>query len=671
MPLRLRPAKVGDGLRGGDTGRSRPLDPVLGGPPWGCMHACGQGLLGGPPFEQSTEREESGPLDGCLPRLEALSRVVFVPVSSVSEFRKGGRQTFPPLFCHHFFPADEKIIGFDSVLIKLFFIPTTFELYVHLDAVVSPKAQSPKAVKNNLMHALLKQVPFPGEACATPLSFEKKIRESAKFRPPGRVRSQIVLQPSSGSSNSSSFGRQLLQIRECVFSATESGKEFAALHRRVEWFLHWFIESASPIHPDPQWLVLLPYLCSVPAGAPEAPSEWGLLTEAKERVREMRSRAEPLGCLLGAPLTADKDGGEGGPYSAGGRERQETGGTYELAGLVTLYTFYGLSGYRRRLSQCLVFPHVQSKGIGMLTLEFVYHQIILDPQVIEFTVEDPATSFSQLRDVVCLKVALDLGIVTPRMLYPPPEEAASGAAASDVASSSPQPANKDPAAAAPSPAAASAAAAAPHSAAPGMPCAECLRRLLKETKLEATRLSEILALAAVLPADAPPPLVDLPAFSSRRDWRHSESVVKPDDGLQQQQQQQQQQQEQQQQQQQGDDASGPSRPSPARRAAAAAAAAAGGSGGSFSDSAACAAVRLRVKRRLKRENYDVLSDLPLQQQKAELDKKWGEAYAKYFRTIIKLRRLIAQSLPPPPAQQEEEVKGGRLRKRQRRCSTSS
>ena len=115
--------------------------------------------------------------DGLLPRLDALPRVFFVPVSSVSDFRAGGLHSFSPLFCHHFFPADEKILGFDTVCIKFYFTPTTFEVYVHLDGVVSSKAQNPKSIRNNLLHALLKQVPFPGDVCHTAEEFEQKIKE--------------------------------------------------------------------------------------------------------------------------------------------------------------------------------------------------------------------------------------------------------------------------------------------------------------------------------------------------------------------------------------------------------------------------------------------------------------------------------------------------------------
>ncbi|KAL8448890.1 hypothetical protein Emed_003460 [Eimeria media] len=770
--------------------------------------------------------------EGCLPRLDALSRVVFVPVSSVSAFRSGGSQSFSPLFCHHFFPADEKIVGFDSILIKLFFIPTTFDLYVHLDGVRTAVAATPAAALAAVLAAAAARIAALAAAGGAGLSEAAPAADlrnlpSAKFRPPGRVRSQTVLQQINNSSSGSSSGSKLLlQIRECVFSATESGKEFAALHRRVEWFLHWFIESASSIHPDPQWLVLLPYLCYVPAGGPNGGSqggpegalEWGLLDKAKERVREMRSRAEPSGCMVGPPLTAE-DSEDRGPFSAlpvfaaypeasaavaaddaaaaaeaaaggppprsnahkkagtGGRgaKRERGGGPsaagaaagaaatasakeepaapaaaaaaaedvvaaakgggeaegfYELAGLVTLYTFYGLNGYRRRLSQCLVFPHVQSKadaassaalrgaaataksGSSNTTLSLTHKSsrfaavaaaagvvaaavaallhssaclllrssvllLLLLLLLLQFTVEDPATSFSQLRDVVCLKLAVDLGIVSSQMLYPPPavdDEAPKGstapaaAAAATAASVAVSPAQ-------PQAAASKDAAAAGHSADPGSPCPECLRRLLKETKLQAIRLSEILALAAVLPADTPQPPLDTPVFSSRRDWRQSDlSPPTTDSSSQQQQQQQQQQQEQQQ----GEETpagqglggalkrpsaagAAASKPSPAKRAGAPP------SSSGFHEGPACAAVRLQVKRRLKRENHEVLSELPLQQQKAELGKRWAETYARYYRTIVKLRRLTAAR---PPAV-SEETKEERPRRRQRRGSISN
>ena len=121
-----------------------------------------------------------------LPRLHALSRVVFIPVASVREFRLGGLRSFSPLFCHHFFPLEEKIVGFDSVQVRLFFTATCFDLFVQVEGRVSPKATDATAVKQGLLDALLKQVPFPGPVCKTPEDFERKIEQVGLATPPDR-----------------------------------------------------------------------------------------------------------------------------------------------------------------------------------------------------------------------------------------------------------------------------------------------------------------------------------------------------------------------------------------------------------------------------------------------------------------------------------------------------
>ena len=112
-----------------------------------------------------------------LPRLGALERVLFYPINNIYSFRAKQYTSFTPLFCHHFFPVDEKIIGFDDVYVHIYFLPTTFEVYIHLEGAVSSKAPNPLHIKQSLMHALTKQVLFPGSICTTPEEFEQKILE--------------------------------------------------------------------------------------------------------------------------------------------------------------------------------------------------------------------------------------------------------------------------------------------------------------------------------------------------------------------------------------------------------------------------------------------------------------------------------------------------------------
>ncbi|PHJ16042.1 histone lysine acetyltransferase hat1 [Cystoisospora suis] len=58
-----------------------------------------------------------------------------------------------------------------------------------------------------------------------------------------------------------------------------------------------------------------------------------------------------------------------------------------------------------------------------------------------------------------------------------------------------------------------------------------------------------------------------------------------------------------------------------------------------SDGDPCRDIRLKVKRRLKKENLHWLIDLPALQQKEELQILWNQLYFKYYRTISKLRDM--------------------------------
>jgi len=83
---------------------------------------------------------------------------------------------------------------------------------------------------------------------------------------------------------------------------------------------------------------------------------------------------------------------------------------YAFVGFLTFYIFYReTSMYRCRISQNIIIPPYQRKGLGSKLLEKVYESYIQDPNCYEFTVEAPNPSFTFLRDFVDLKRILDLG----------------------------------------------------------------------------------------------------------------------------------------------------------------------------------------------------------------------------------------------------------------------
>ncbi|KEG00781.1 hypothetical protein YYE_04227 [Plasmodium vinckei vinckei] len=91
---------------------------------------------------------------------------------------------------------------------------------------------------------------------------------------------------------------------------------------------------------------------------------------------------------------------------------------YYLFGLATTYTFFTFQFDRNRISQFLIFPPMQNKGLGMKVLEKIYHLSIVNSNIKEITVEDPAASFTHLRDIITIKICIDLKILSPTILYP-------------------------------------------------------------------------------------------------------------------------------------------------------------------------------------------------------------------------------------------------------------
>ncbi|ETB56620.1 hypothetical protein YYC_05455 [Plasmodium yoelii 17X] len=91
---------------------------------------------------------------------------------------------------------------------------------------------------------------------------------------------------------------------------------------------------------------------------------------------------------------------------------------YYLFGLATTYTFFTFQFDRNRISQFLIFPPMQNKGLGMKVLEKIYHLSIINSNIKEITVEDPAASFTHLRDIITIKICIDLNIINPTILYP-------------------------------------------------------------------------------------------------------------------------------------------------------------------------------------------------------------------------------------------------------------
>lgn len=101
-------------------------------------------------------------------------------------------------------------------------------------------------------------------------------------------------------------------------------------------------------------------------------------------------------------------------------EKKVVSGTtyYLFAGYSTVYRYYAYpSNVRPRISQMLILPPYQKKGLGAQFLQTVYNCYVKNPSVIDVTVEDPSEAFTRLRDFVDARNCLKLASYSPKKLH--------------------------------------------------------------------------------------------------------------------------------------------------------------------------------------------------------------------------------------------------------------
>ncbi|RWS18177.1 histone acetyltransferase type B catalytic subunit-like protein, partial [Leptotrombidium deliense] len=136
-----------------------------------------------------------------------------------------------------------------------------------------------------------------------------------------------------------------------IYKSESNDKAFQNYHENMQTFLLWFIDAASYIDiEDDRWDFFLLYEKVVSNGIPN---------------------------------------GQSGTSVIG----------YHFVGYMTVYRYYAYpENTRPRISQVLVLPPFQKKGLGVRLLEAVYSYYKTKKSVIDVTVEDPSDNFTRLRD---------------------------------------------------------------------------------------------------------------------------------------------------------------------------------------------------------------------------------------------------------------------------------
>ncbi|KAF8232288.1 histone acetyltransferase type B catalytic subunit, partial [Tricholoma matsutake] len=274
-------------------------------------------------------------------------------------------ENFNPSFTYPIYGEEEKIYGYNDLLIDLRF--TSGSLLQYLDVQYSEMLGSSSTV-DDVEGTLSKFIPegsYRDEA-----EFLARAEEDAtSFKPSG----QLIYSYTRPSPVHSGKGKGAAEIENLdpesedaiVFEvyhaehyplqskATWNTPGFKEYHRRMQLFILLYIEAGSYINED------------------EDMWEFVVLFEKRKR------RA--------APHIA----------------------TYHFVGYSSLYPFYFFpEKVRLRLSQFVILTPYQHKGHGSQLYKAIYQYVLLHPAVAELTVEDPAEAFEDLRDRNDLKMLL-------------------------------------------------------------------------------------------------------------------------------------------------------------------------------------------------------------------------------------------------------------------------
>ncbi|OJA07596.1 hypothetical protein AZE42_06279 [Rhizopogon vesiculosus] len=253
-------------------------------------------------------------------------------------------EEFHPAFTYPIYGEDEKIYGYQDLVIDLRFASGSLAQY--LSVRYAEKLDASTTVDN--VEGILKEF-IPPDYDTDEEAFLSRVEEDAvSFRPIGKLIHSYT-RPAPSTSESTSATSEAVEFE--VYHATWKDPGFREYHRRMQLFILLYIEAGSYINEDDDaW-------------------EFSVLYEK--------------------------------------RKRQSGTETYHFIGYSSLYNFYCFpEKLRMRLSQFVIIPPYQRHGHGSELYNAIYNYVLSRPSLSELTVEDPAEAFEDLRDRNDLKMLL-------------------------------------------------------------------------------------------------------------------------------------------------------------------------------------------------------------------------------------------------------------------------
>jgi len=253
---------------------------------------------------------------------------------------------FPPEMCHQVYGEQENIFGYKGLKIDLWLTADSMKAYLRMKADETLTAEKCEGVQPDPVVEPMIKLLAPDQATQNLENFQATVAkgDKAAFQPFGSKIAEFKVE-------SREDGQQ-----SCfeVYQSTIADQGFKDYHERFQFFIMFFIDAASYIDVDDD--------------------KWIFFT------------------LFERYKTAD----DGSPR-------------YAFAGYLTAYRYFAYpENQRPRISQMLILPPFQRKGLGAKLLDSVCKSFWNRNKVVDITVEDPSDDMIRLRDYVDTVNALKL-----------------------------------------------------------------------------------------------------------------------------------------------------------------------------------------------------------------------------------------------------------------------
>lgn len=249
------------------------------------------------------------------------------------------KTAFHPEYTHQIFGENENIFGYQGLQVRLYYTAARLVSYLGFDYEEKISRETTGLDPDNVLKTIADKL--EGQFHYNLDEFTKELAKENNFKPCGELIDSFTINDSTGEGDSGSVRSRRFDIFRVDFSFPG----FRAYHERMQTFLLWFIDAASYIDvDDDRWECFVVYeKCSNDQSVQNGHSENSIATSS---------------------------------------------GNYYFVGYTSVYRYYAYpERMRPRISQSVVLPPFQKKGIGARMVQAIYNAYS-SPAILDITVSD-------------------------------------------------------------------------------------------------------------------------------------------------------------------------------------------------------------------------------------------------------------------------------------------